>query len=192
MKSEFIEIEPVDFRDNVFKLIGADWMLITAGNMESFNTMTASWGGLGHLWQKNVCFVFVRPQRHTYRFMEKSDLFSLTFFDETYRHILKLCGSKSGRTVDKIAATGLEPKQTVNGSIYYGQARIALECRKIYGHDINPANFIDRAIDNDIYPQKDYHRMYIGQIVKVLVNKTEFATNMQNIQKKCENLNLQD
>ena len=102
-------IEPNMIDRNVFQLIGSDWMLITAGTPESYNTMTASWGGMGVLWGKNVCFCFIRPTRHTYQFIEKADVFSLSFFEERYRGALEICGTKSGRDIDKAAATGLIP-----------------------------------------------------------------------------------
>ena len=103
------EIKPANIKDNPFKLIGGDWMLITAGTKESFNTMTASWGGLGVLWDKEVAFAFVRPTRHTFGFMEKSPVFTLSFFAEQYRPALEFCGAHSGRDVNKIAQTGLTP-----------------------------------------------------------------------------------
>lgn len=149
--------------DNVFKLIGQDWMLITAGSLSRYNTMTASWGGLGHLWNRNVCFCFVRPQRYTYQFMEKAPVFSLTFFDERYRAALKLCGSRSGRDGDKAAAAGLTPIEITAGITSFAEARLVMGCKKIYFDDINPAQFVDPSIAGN-YAAHDYHRMYIGEI----------------------------
>jgi flavin reductase (DIM6/NTAB) family NADH-FMN oxidoreductase RutF len=81
----FKEIKPTEIKGNPVHLIGKEWMLITAGTTQHFNTMTASWGSMGELWFKPVCFCFVRPQRYTYEFMEKSDVFTLSFFDEQYK-----------------------------------------------------------------------------------------------------------
>jgi len=158
-------IDPCLIKDNVFKLIGADWMLITAGDIKSFNTMTASWGAFGELWNKKICICFIRPVRHTYTFMEKAEYFTLSFFDETHRDALKFCGSKSGRDVDKIAKTGLTPVECESGAVYFDEARLVLECRKIYFSDLDPAHFIDPKIENE-YPQKDYHRMYVGEVIR--------------------------
>lgn len=170
MPSQFIEIAPRHISENVFKLIGSDWMLITAGTIESLNTMTASWGGLGVLWNKNVSFCFVRPTRYTYQFMEKSESFTLSFFEEKYRYVLNFCGSKSGRDVNKISATGITPIEDISGSIYFNEARLVIICKKIYFQDLNPNNFLENDIDKN-YPQKDYHRMYIGEIIKCLIKK---------------------
>jgi len=159
----FKSIKPTDIAENAFKLIGKDWMLITAGNGESFNTMTASWGGLGVIWNKNVCFCFVRPQRYTYEFLERESSFTLSFFDEKYRNALNICGSKSGRDCDKVAEAGLTPMVCSSGSVSFREARLVIECRKIYFQDIDPKNFLDDLIAGN-YPKADYHRMYIGEI----------------------------
>jgi flavin reductase (DIM6/NTAB) family NADH-FMN oxidoreductase RutF len=159
----FKAIDPEDIADNVFKLVGKEWMLITAGTGESFNTMTGAWGGLGILWEKKICFCVIRPGRYTYEFIEKSDLYTVSFFEEQYRGILTYCGTKSGRDVDKVAETGLTPVFEKD-SIFFAEARLVLVCRKIYYQDIRPEQFLDSGIDG-FYPLKDYHRMYVGEII---------------------------
>lgn len=161
-------IDPYLIKDNAIKLIGADWMLITAGSIKNFNTMTASWGALGELWNKKIAVCFVRPVRHTYQFMEDATHFTLSFFDEEHRDALRFCGTKSGRDVDKMAETGLTPATGETGAVYFTEARMVMECKKIYFHDLDPANFLDPKIENE-YPQKDYHRMYLGEIVRCLL-----------------------
>lgn len=169
--SAFREVRPEDIQENPFRLIGSDWMLVTAGSLDSFNTMTASWGGMGHLWDKNVCFCFIRPTRYTWEFMEKSEVFTLSFFDEKYRRVLEYCGSHSGRHVNKIGRTGLTPVKGSADDVFFAEARLVIECRKIYYTDIDPSAFLARTLV-DIYPEKDYHRMYIGEIAKTLVRDT--------------------
>lgn len=163
MSQQFQMIKPEDLSDNVFKLIGGDWMLITAGNKEKFNTMTASWGGLGVLWNKKVCFCFIRPNRYTYEFMENEKSFTLAFLQEKYREVLRFCGSNSGRDVDKIAATGITPVESSNGSVYFEEAKLVLECQKIYAQDLTPECFEDPELDKN-YNGEDYHKLYIGEI----------------------------
>ncbi len=162
----FKEIAPQEIKDNVFKLIDQDWMLITAGTLSSFNTMTASWGGLGIMWGRPVAACVIRPSRHTFGFVDRAESFSLCFFEEKYKDILNYCGSKSGRDVDKIKETGLKPIQGKIG-IYYEQARLVLECRKLYTQDIDPKRFVDKNIERN-YNGKDYHRMFLGEIVSCL------------------------
>lgn len=171
MTAQFFTIAPSAIRANPFNLIGRDWMLITAGSTASFNTMTASWGGLGHLWNRDVCFCFVRPQRYTYGFMEQASNFTLSFYSEAHRSALDYCGSHSGRDVDKVAATGLTPLADETGAVYFAQARLVLVCHKLYGGDIIPAAFTDPVLPAEIYAKGDFHRMYVGEIVRCLARE---------------------
>lgn len=168
MRNLFRDVEAEFLTDNVFKRIGKDWMLVTAGTLELFNTMTASWGGWGVLWERNVCFSFIRPQRYTRQFMEQAHAFSLTFFAEKYRQALEFCGSHSGREVDKVVASGLTPFETSPGIISFAEASLILECRKIYFQDLEPTHFVEPTIA-DFYPAGDYHRLYIGELIRCLV-----------------------
>ncbi|MBP7828379.1 MAG: flavin reductase [Kiritimatiellae bacterium] len=161
------ELRIEDFRENPFRLIGQEWMLVTAGAREKFNTMTASWGGLGVLWDRNVCFIFVRPSRYTFEFLEKSAGFTLCFFDESWRDKLLMCGTESGRNVDKAAKAGLAPVFTKGGNVWFEQARLMIECRKIAFTDLDPAKFVDPTI-RPFYEGPDYHRVYIGEIERIL------------------------
>jgi len=168
MSKDFLEINPDSITDNVFDLISEKWFLLTAGSTSAgYNTMTASWGGLGQLWQKRVAFVFVRPQRHTWTYMENNGMFTMSFFNEEYREELKYCGSQSGRNVDKAAETGLTAFEPLPGTTAFEEACLILVCRKLYYQDIEPVRFLDDKIDS-LYPQKGYHRMYIGAIESVL------------------------
>lgn len=168
ISKNFKKIAPQDIVDNPFTLIGDDWMLIT-GTKENgeYNTMTASWGGVGILWKKPVAFIFVRPQRYTYEFTESSDKITLSFFTEEYRDALKLCGSKSGRDIDKAKEAGITPVKADNGSVYFEEARLVMVCRKLYADDIKECCFIDKAPLSN-YLNNDFHKMYVAEIEEVL------------------------
>lgn len=165
--ADFVPVSCESLDENTFSLIGRDWMLVTAGDSSSFNTMTASWGGLGVLWSDPVAFIFVRPQRYTFGFTEKNDFFTLSFFDEKYRGALSLCGTKSGRDCDKVRETGLTPVHE-DGYTYFAEAKLVIVCRKLYAQDIRPECFTDRDIIGAHYPANDFHRMYTGKIIKCL------------------------
>jgi flavin reductase (DIM6/NTAB) family NADH-FMN oxidoreductase RutF len=169
MNNNFKKIDPSEIPDNVFRAIGDDWMLITAGTPESYNTMTASWGTLGILWNLPVAICFIRPQRYTYIFAERSSHYTLSFFEENYRDALRFCGSKSGRDYDKAAETGLKPITTDLGNVSFDQARLILECKKLYNDDLKPEHFIAKELINKNYPKKDFHRFYLGEVVNVLI-----------------------
>ena len=168
--SEMIEIAPDDFLVSPFRLIGKEWMLIAAEKEGKANAMTASWGGLGVMWGKNVAFVVIRPQRYTKEFVDASDTFSLNFFDSSYRDKLGYFGSVSGRAEDKIAKTGLEVKHAEK-TPYFGQSSTVMLCRKLFAQPYRPEFFIDREPDAAWYPEKDYHTMYITEITRILGRK---------------------
>jgi flavin reductase (DIM6/NTAB) family NADH-FMN oxidoreductase RutF len=169
---QFTQIGWRGLDENIIRLIGHDWMLVTAGTPEQgFNMMTASWGGMGWLWEKPVAFVFVRPQRYTHEFTEREDFMTLTFYAEEYRQILNKMGTVSGRNFDKMKQSGLTPFKTENGSVAFAEARIIVECRKLYSTVIQENAFHDKAVVSSKYPQKDFHTMYICEIVNVWKKK---------------------
>ena len=163
------KVEVKELSENFFEAIGKEWMLVTAGNKEAFNTMTASWGGIGWLWNKPVAFVFVRPERYTYEFIEKGDFLTLSFLGEENKKIHAVCGSKSGREVDKVKEPGLKPLFTAQGNVLFEQARLSLECRKLYAGEIGPENFLDKNLIEKWYggSHGGFHKMYVVEIENV-------------------------
>lgn len=155
----------------MIRLIGDKWMLVAAGDREKFNMMTASWGSMGFLWNKPVVMVFVRPQRYTFEFTEKRDMFTLTFFDERYRQALNVCGSVCGKEVDKVKESGLTPYFTETGNPAFEEASLVLECRKLYTDFLEEEAFLDRKIVDAQYKEKDFHKMYVAEIVNAWVKE---------------------
>ncbi len=160
------EINALSLQKTPFEMIGKDWMLITAGNDQKYNTMTASWGGLGVLWNKNVAFAFVRPQRFTFDFLNDSEYFSLSFFGEEYREALGFCGKYSGRDVDKAKECNLTPDFDENAP-FFKEAQTVVICRKLYVQQMNEESIFDESIKSN-YSGDDYHHVFVGEIVKVL------------------------
>jgi len=169
-----MRFEAFDWRElseNVFTLVSKDWMLITASMPPgppgaAWNTMTASWGGFGHLWNRDVAFVFVRPTRYTYHFMESSKGFTLSFFGEEHRKALQVCGSVSGKEHDKAAMAGLTPRafgSPDQGWTAFEEARLVLGCTTMHSQDLDPRGFIDPSISSN-YDNRDWHRLYVGAI----------------------------
>jgi flavin reductase (DIM6/NTAB) family NADH-FMN oxidoreductase RutF len=164
---EFEAFEWRAFGENVSELLSEGWMLITPGLVSHWNTMTASWGGFGHVWNMDVAFIFVRPSRYSYGFLEKEAGFTLSFFDESMKKALDVCGSRSGRTTDKAKAAGITPRTfAADGGeerIGFDEARLVLSCRTVHHQDIDPKGFIAPSIAKN-YPAGDYHRLYVGEI----------------------------
>ena len=165
----FRDISVFDLPDNFFTRIGKDWMLVTPGGAGRCNTMTASWGQVGSLWEKMVVTAYVRPQRYTHDFIEREERFSLCFFPpDSYREELTLLGTKSGRDGDKIAEAGLTVVD-LDGVAAFEEANLVLICRTLYRQDMLSACFLDKAVDETNYAAGDYHTMYIAEIEKVYV-----------------------
>ncbi len=163
----FVNVDPKKLDVNFFKAIDDQWMLITAGSQDKCNTMTASWGGTGILWHKNVSFAFIRESRYTREFVDNNDYYTLSFFGSNMMKELSYCGSKSGREVDKIKETGLIPVFS-DKAPYFEQAELVLVCKKMYCQKIEKDCFTDSSIIEKSYPNGDWHLMYIGEIVKAL------------------------
>lgn len=168
--ASFREISPKEITDNPFKLIGDDWMLITAENSQKTNMMTASWGGLGVMWNKPVAYIVVRPQRFTKTLIDSSETLSLCFFDKKYRKELTYAGKASGRDEDKIAHTGFHVAHMANVP-YFEESRMVLVCKKLFAEAYTPESFIDKSLISENYAASDFHTLYILKIQKVLVKK---------------------
>lgn len=152
---------------NAFEKIGKQWMLITAKDGDRVNAMTASWGGVGVLWGKNVAYIFVRESRYTKEYIDKNDTLSLGFFSEDKKPMLGYMGKVSGRNEDKIAKAGLTVK-FVNDIPVFEEAEETLLCRKLFAGPISPEYFVDKEIDAKWYADKDYHTMYVVEILDIV------------------------
>ena len=153
----FKQVKIEDLQLNPWQTIGQDWLLVTAGDEQKANTMTASWGGLGVLWHENVAFVDAQPR------------FSLSFFEGRKKE-LSLLGSVSGRERDKIAEAGLH-LTFLDGVPTFEEARLVLLVQKLYADELRPQGFILPELDGKNYAQQDYHTMYVAKIEKVYLSE---------------------
>lgn len=167
----FQKVDVKELALNPFDAIGEQWMLITAGTKETCNTMTASWGGMGVLWNKNVVTAYIRPQRYTKKFVDEQEYFTLSFFGQEWREALTLCGRKSGRDIDKVKECGFTVAEGAGGAPYFEEAELVLVCRKLYEDTIKPECFHDRSCDEKCYPTRDHHTFYIAEVVEALQKK---------------------
>lgn len=160
------EITAKEIDKNTIDLIADEWMLISAGDKNGYNMMTASWGGMGEMWGKDVAVCVIRPQRYTYEFVEKSEKFTLSFYGDN-KKIHAICGKKSGRNTDKAKEAGLDPVFT-DGTVTFKQARMTLVCRKLYKQQIDPDCFTDKSLLSNY--NGDYHYVFVGEIEKIYIN----------------------
>jgi flavin reductase (DIM6/NTAB) family NADH-FMN oxidoreductase RutF len=161
-----MEIKPEELTLKAVDLWKNQWLLLTAGTMENCNMMTVAWGSIGCMWNRPFVQIVVRPQRYTLEYLEQADSFTLCGFPDEYRHDLRHLGTVSGRNTDKLAGTSLTLKPSVSvASPSYYQASLILECRKMYAQNMDPAGFVI-DLHQRVYPEKDYHRIYFGEILK--------------------------
>ena len=166
----FHEIDYKEMKINPFTMFLSEWGLVGAGTPERRNAMTIGWGTLGILWGKPVAIVFIRPQRFTKEFVEQNEKFSVSFYPAEYRKALEILGTKSGRDGDKIAESGLTPFFS-DGTIGFEEAHTLLICRKLFGgQQFEASKFIDLNLAGKMYPDRDYHYLFVGEIEKVYVS----------------------
>jgi flavin reductase (DIM6/NTAB) family NADH-FMN oxidoreductase RutF len=171
------QISAEKFSAKSYHLWEKQWLLLTSGDVQSgsYNTMTVGWGSIGCIWGKPFVQVFVRPTRHTYQFINEYPTFTLTAFPSKYRKALALLGAKSGRDGDKIKASGLTAisSQTI-AAPGFAEAELIIECHKMYWDDLRPGNFLNQGIHGN-YPEKDYHRIFFGEILAIYGNQEIYA-----------------
>lgn len=163
----FKTIDPRSIKDNLIKCLAEEWALITAGGSDNYNMMTASWGFFGEMWGSDSIAMVVRPQRYTMDFIENNDYFTVSFYGDK-KDVHKICGSKSGREVNKTKETGLTPVSN-DKYVYFKEARMVLIVKKQFVQQMKEEAFTDKTVIDKWYPEKDYHNMIIGKIEKVLI-----------------------
>jgi len=164
----FKEIDLKSLKINPFVMLGDEWALLSAGNEKKHNTMTIAWGSMGIMWNKPIFITVVRPQRYTKEFVDNNDLFSISFYPEKYKKALEILGTKSGKDCDKISESGLTPL-FIDNTVAFEEATTVFICKKLHGgQQLNPADFVDKTLDQTNYPDKDYHYYYTGEIIKIL------------------------
>lgn len=180
MKEILIE----ELQINPMTMFGKDWCLICAGNEQGgFNAMTVAWGQLGAVWDRKTpkgktiiptATVFIRPQRYTKEFFDREELFTICAFgqDRKMKKALAYMGTHSGRDGDKAAKAGLTPVFADN-TAYFHEASLVFVCRKLYHMPLQESGFVEKQIVTENYPQKDFHEVYVGEIIKVLKQEAE-------------------
>ncbi len=164
----FKEVNIEELNMNPFTKIGDEWALLTAGTKEKgYNMMTASWAGFGMFWSRNTITVYIRESRYTRKFFNENDLFTVSFYDRAYRRALETCGQLHGNECDKTKESGLTPYFT-DDTAAFEEASLVFICRKLFHADITRETADAANVFDSIYREPDLHRMYIGEVIKVL------------------------
>ncbi|MDF2476933.1 MAG: flr 2 [Sphingobacterium sp.] len=172
-QSQYDHIDPKDLPDNAIELVSEQWMVVTAGKENAFNSMVISWGGLGYIWEKPVVFTFINSSRYTYQFLQQESGYTLAVFPEKYRGALHILGSKSGKSNDKVKEAGLTPIKTPSGLISYKEARMIIECKNIMIQDLDYNKTVPSYKIADMYKNApmSHHNMFISEITNIWLKK---------------------
>jgi flavin reductase (DIM6/NTAB) family NADH-FMN oxidoreductase RutF len=151
---------------NPFTALGGLGALLVCGTgVDDANVMTIGWGFFGLIWGRPAVQVLVRPTRHPWSFIERLPDFTVNWLPGDRKAALGLCGSKSGRDLDKFIAAGLTPLPgTTVASPLLAESALALECRILYRDQLDPAKFQAEAI-HAAYPLHDYHGLFTGEVL---------------------------
>ncbi|MEW6670085.1 MAG: flavin reductase family protein [Thermodesulfobacteriota bacterium] len=149
--------------DSVKKIKKGAFLTVKSG--DRLNTMAIGWTTFGFVWRKPIMMVAVRLTRHTYDIIEKAGNFTVTVPLEDMSREIAFCGSKSGRDYDKFKECRLKTAESrqVASPIIAVKGR-HYECRIVYKSAMDPAH-LDKDMDQSLYPQKDYHTLYFGEIL---------------------------
>ena len=164
-----MKLHPADFKTltpEVFRVFGTQNALLTAGDRDVCNTMTIGWCQLGRLWSIPVCTVYVRPERYTYAFMESHDYFTVSVLPLSDRQTAQVCGTKSGRDIDKIRECGLTLCYGAGDAPFFDEAEWVLVCKKLYAQDLNEACVLDESVLQHYGAKGGWHRAYTGEVVE--------------------------
>lgn len=78
-------------------------------------------------------------------------------------------GTHSGRDEDKVSRAGLTPVFGADCT-WFEEAKLVLVCRKLYHAPLLEKGFTDFKIVEQNYPERDFHEMYIGEIVEAYMD----------------------
>jgi len=169
----FKKIEPTEINENVFKLVGQDFTVITAGDELHYNSMTASYGGWGQLFDNPVTWCFLRANRYTLEVMKECHTYTMSYFDDEYKEQVLFFGSKTGKDTDKMKETTLTMVQTPSGNTSYKEARLIIECELMEITSVKPDDFYSQKgkdfVIEGYNDAKDYHKLVFGNITNVWV-----------------------
>ena len=167
---EWKEIQPEQWKESAFERIGKRWMLVGTPAGGRANAMTASWGGFGVLWGRPVVYLWVRPERFTHTMIEEGHCFSVNFLPEGMEEVYHICGSVSGREVDKAARCRLTVRQQ-EGIPYFAESETAALCRLLYQQPMMAGGYCDYPLLEATLQKGNLHTLFIGEIKALLTQE---------------------
>ena len=170
---DYETVAPKDFDENIFKLVGDDWTVITAG--EQPNSMVASWGGVGIMFNKPVTWCFLRANRYTLEKIRETGTYTMCYFPANYKGDILKFGTASGRNTDKMSQTKLTSMPTPDGAPAFAEAGIIIECKLIAAPTVSKDEFYTEEgkefLQGGYDEAKDWHKLVYGEITNIYIKK---------------------
>ena len=170
---QYKSVSADDFDENIFNLVSKDWTVITAG--EQPNSMVASWGGVGIMFNKPVTWCFLRANRYTLEKIKETGIYTMCYFPEQHKGDIMAFGTKSGRNTDKMAQTKLTPMTTPEGAPAYKEAKIIIECKLIAAPTVSKDEFYTEEgkefLQGGYDEAKDWHKLVYGEITNIYIKE---------------------
>ena len=155
--------------------IGEDFSVLTAGDSNHYNSMVASWGGWGILFERPSIYHFLRSNRYTLELMRKKNTYTVSLFPAEYKDQIMIFGGSSGRDSNKMKETTLTVVATPSGNMTYKEAAVVLECKLSEVTTVSPDDFLnesDKQFVVDAHAETgEYHKMIFSEITNVWVRK---------------------
>lgn len=173
------QINPFDYAGDICKALPRG-ILLTTKRGDEVNSMTIGWGTIGIDWSIPVFIAYVRESRYTKQLLEENGEFTINVpMGDVDKDILGICGTKSGRDMNKIEALGLHLEEPMSISVPgIRELPLTLECKVIYKQqqDLSaiPEKILKRYYpveDDRLHPgsDRDYHIAYTAQILKAYI-----------------------
>ena len=164
-------ITPLDYAAQLSNVLCHGILLNTQG--EKFNSMVIGWGHIGVIWNKPTFTVYVRQSRYTKPLLDETGVFTISapVSGKLSPEVMRVCGSQSGRDVDKAALFTLLPGREIDVPALK-EYPLTLECRVLYRQD-QALEAIPEALRGRFYgheeTRNDFHTAYIGEIVDAYI-----------------------
>jgi flavin reductase (DIM6/NTAB) family NADH-FMN oxidoreductase RutF len=139
-------------------------LLVSEGDDGKPNAMTIGWGLVGTMWSEPFFVVAVRLSRHTHKLIEEAGKFTVCLPSKGMTEALNVCGTKSGRDMDKLKELGLTARKgTAVEAPYIAECPVHYECEVAFKTQVEKGE-LKEELENRVYASGDYHTLYYGHI----------------------------
>lgn len=172
------KVNAADYAETIIKAIPKGCLVTTKAG-EKVNSMVIGWGTYGVEWSRPIFVIYIREGRFTREQLDANPEFTVNIpLQDMDKNIMKICGSMTGRDMDKIAEAGLTLVDSEEISVPgIKELPLTLECKVVFRQRQELELIAEKFQRN--YPQdvpssnpmanKDPHIAYYGEIVNAYI-----------------------